>query len=102
MGDRTRAEIIAGLEKTVDRYIQPGEKVRMPIVKPPKSQTTESIEPVKPIEPKKSRRPTYIPPNLRGEDRRWLQEELKPPSDKPKAHHSAPMGKFWEKRAKKL
>ena len=97
MPKRSRADIIAGLQETVDRYNEPGGKVTVPIVKPAPKQT---IEPVKPVEPVKER--TYIPPNLRGEDRRWLQEELKTPTPAPKKHHSAPMGKFWEKRAKQL
>ena len=99
MPKRTRAEIIAGLQETVDRYNEPGEKVTVPIVKPAPKQT---IEPVEPVKPAKSKRPTYIPPGLSKEDRKWLQEELKPPTPTPKKHHSAPMGEFWEKRAKKL
>ena len=102
MPKRSRADIIAGLQETVDKYgaettATGAPKVTVPIVKPAPKQT---IEPAEPVKPKKEK--TYIPPNLRGEDRRWLQEELKPPTPAPKKHHSAPMGKFWEKRAKKL
>jgi len=84
---RRRADILAGLQAAVDKYgAEPGEvpKVTVPIVKPVPAPVAP-VEPIVPttpvVEPKGiyKGRPTYITPNLRGPDRKWLQHFITDP-----------------------
>jgi hypothetical protein len=70
---RSREEIIAGIQEVVDKY--PDVTTNPLRLNPTTGGEPPMLQKITPV-PMKKRKPTFIPPNLGVEDRKFLQSML--------------------------